>query len=534
MTQGVRSPEHWEFSSLGELASYVTSGSRNWSKYYSDDGALFVRTEDIKTNQLDLSSVAHVTLPESVEGKRSILQASDLLITITGANVGKCAVVPPNMPEAYISQSIALVRLVSTELSPFLHLAMQVKGTDGKSELERMAYGVGRPVLNLTNVREARVGLPPQRERHLIVEAIESYLTRLDDAIASLDRVQRNLKRYRSSVLKAAVEGRLVPTEAELARHESRQYEPASELLKCILAERKARWIEDAAEKASAKAEEKARKAGQSWTDRDDAATLDKERAKAAKQYKEPATPDTTDLPGLPEGWCWATVEQLSSEIRYGYTASAVQGDAGPRFLRITDIQEGRVDWGSVPTCDIAPVDVDSYELAPGDLVFARTGATTGKSYLIGEAPKAVFASYLIRMRFLAGAKPDYTYLFFQSAAYWRQISAAKKGTGQPGVNATTLSGVCVPLPPEVEQTRIAEAAWSLITRSENVAATAAEQIRRATCLRQSLLKWAFEGRLVEQDPKDEPASALLDRIRAERAVAGAPKARGRGKRSAE
>jgi type I restriction enzyme S subunit len=387
---------------------------------------------------------------------------------------------------------------------PFL--AYYLQRDDFRNFLAARVSGVGGSLMRVrpTTLDEYPLPVPSIAEQQRIVEAIESYLTRLDNAVALLERVEENLKRYRASVLKAAVEGRLVPTEAALARREGRDYEPASELLERILAERKARWIKDNANKGR------------------------------ARQYKEPASPDTTDLSELPEGWCWASVEQLSSEIRYGYTASAVDGAAGPRFLRITDIQEGRVDWSLVPTCDIEPDDVKTYELVPGDVVFARTGATTGKSYLIGEAPKAVFASYLIRMRFPAGAEPEYMYLFFQSGAYWQEISAAKKGTGQPGVNATTLSGLYVPLSPEAEQRRIAEAAWSLITRNENVAATAAEQIRRAARLRQAILKWAFEGKLVEQDPNDESALVLLERIKAEREGAGAPKARGRTKRSTE
>jgi type I restriction enzyme S subunit len=134
--------------------------------------------------------------------------------------------------------------------------------------------------------------LPPLPEQHRIVEAIESYFTRLDDAVATLERVRRNLKRYRASVLKAAVEGRLVPTEAELARAEGRDYEPASVLLERILTERRRRWEE--AELAKMKAKGKEPKD-------------DKWKAK----YVKPVAPDTSALPVLPEGWCWTTIDQL-------------------------------------------------------------------------------------------------------------------------------------------------------------------------------------------------------------------------------
>src|ERR1041385_2847733 len=99
----------------------------------------------------------------------------------------------------------------------------------------------------------------------------------------------------------------------------------------------------------------------------------------------------------LPNGWRRVAIKDMADSIQYGHTASAVQREIGPRFLRITDIQDGRVEWDAVPSCDIPANEIPKYRLARGDLVFARTGATTGKSFLIGDCPEAVFASYLIR-----------------------------------------------------------------------------------------------------------------------------------------
>src|SRR5207248_6853799 len=142
----------------------------------------------------------------------------------------------------------------------------------------------------------------------------------------------------------------------------------------------------------------------------------------------------------------------VSDSIQYGHTASAVAKPTGPKFLRITDIQNGAVDWDSVPSCDITREDVPKYRLANGDLVFARTGATTGKSFLIGECPDAVFASYLIRVRASKDIDPRYLAFFFQSPDYWRQIEQGKRGIGQPNVNGKTLGQIEVPLLPLKEQ----------------------------------------------------------------------------------
>lgn len=143
-----------------------------------------------------------------------------------------------------------------------------------------------------------------------------------------------------------------------------------------------------------------------------------------------------------------ARIGDISTSVEYGYTAPAKRNGDGPRFLRITDIQNGKVDWEVVPTCAITPEKEAKFALAPGDILFARTGATTGKSFLVRECPRSVFASYLIRVRASAAVLPEYLYAYFQSGAYWDAISAQAAGNAQPGVNATKLRALEVPLPP--------------------------------------------------------------------------------------
>jgi type I restriction enzyme, S subunit len=135
----------WTVTTLGELLEYVTSGSRDWSQYYSDHGAKFIRTQDINTNRLRIDAVARVALPEKVEGKRTRVFEGDILITITGANVGKVALVDNDIGEAYVSQSVALVRLKDKRLGKFLHYQLITKFGGDKTHLEAMAYGLGRP-----------------------------------------------------------------------------------------------------------------------------------------------------------------------------------------------------------------------------------------------------------------------------------------------------------------------------------------------------------------------------------------------------
>ncbi len=151
------------------------------------------------------------------------------------------------------------------------------------------------------------------------------------------------------------------------------------------------------------------------------------------------------------------TIGDICSTIDYGHTASAAPLKDGPRFLRITDIQNARVDWPAVPGCEISATEEIASGLTDGDIVFARTGATTGKSFLIQSPPRAVFASYLIRLRLdRAQTMPRYVYLFFQSERYWEQLREFARGAAQPNVNATLLGKIKIPLPPLAEQERIA------------------------------------------------------------------------------
>jgi len=151
----------------------------------------------------------------------------------------------------------------------------------------------------------------------------------------------------------------------------------------------------------------------------------------------------------LPEGWKITKVKDVALDIQYGYTESSSKNEIGPKFLRITDIQDNQVDWETVPYCKISDEDKKKKKLEDGDLVFARTGATVGKSFLIkGNIPNAVFASYLIRLRFPKTISVQYIYNFFQSPFYWSQIVEGQVGIGQPNVNGTKLGMLEFPLPP--------------------------------------------------------------------------------------
>jgi type I restriction enzyme S subunit len=223
----------------------------------------------------------------------------------------------------------------------------------------------------------------------------------------------------------------------------------------------------------------------------------------------------------LPKGWAPTNIGEICTALQYGYTASASDEACGPRFLRITDIQNGRVQWSTVPYCEIDDSQASKYELRAGDIVFARTGGTVGKSFIITSVPEqSVFASYLIRLSAHPEIEPKFLYFFFQSTSYWEQIGL-KKGGLQGNVNATTLSSLVLYVCPLNEQRRIVarvEELFSELDKGFESLTVAREQLK---VYRQAVLKHAFEGKLTTQwreahKDKLESADQLLANINKE------------------
>jgi len=199
----------------------------------------------------------------------------------------------------------------------------------------------------------------------------------------------------------------------------------------------------------------------------------------------------------LPFSWTWVKLGDVSRKIHYGFTASAIQEDVGPKLLRITDIQNGCVNWEKVPFCHIEEDDINKYLLQENDIVFARTGATVGKSFLIrGKIPRSVFASYLIRLQLSDKTLPKFIYLFFQTNDYWSQIKSSSAGIGQPNVNAQKLSNLILPLPPLPEQKKIVEKIEELFSGLDSGVTSLKKAKEQLRIYRQSVLAYAFSGRL--------------------------------------
>ena len=290
-----------------------------------------------------------------------------------------------------------------------------------------------------------------------------------------------NAKQLKNALLQHAIQGRLVPQDPG--------DEPADVLLQRIRAEKE---------------------------------QLIKEGKIKKQKPLPPITEEETSF-AIPDSWQWVRLGDLAARINYGFTASAsMHGDI--KFLRITDIniKTNAVNWNSVPFCTIDKNKINSYLLLPNDILIARTGGTIGKFYIVDKKiPKSVFASYLIRISLIKNITTKYIGIFLSSPAYWSQIIDSSMGTGQPNVNSIALASLKLPFPPLAEQQRIVARLEELLPDVEAYG-TAQERLTAMESsfpqqLRKSLLQEAIQGRLVPQNPGDEPADVLLQRIHAEK-----------------
>lgn len=208
-----------------------------------------------------------------------------------------------------------------------------------------------------------------------------------------------------------------------------------------------------------------------------------------------PATIASVFGDGQNHGWVTKKISAICEKPQYGHTESASHESVGPKFLRITDIQKGKVDWNNVPYCQCN--DVDKYRLKAGDIVFARTGATTGKSFLIKDPPEAVFASYLIRLRVGLSILSEFLYWHFQSSTYWAAVSSGIDDGNRPNMNGTKLANLEVPFPEDKnEQRRIVGYLNSLQSKAEELKRLQEETEAELATFVPALLAKAFRGEL--------------------------------------
>lgn len=377
--------------------------------------------------------------------------------------------------------------LIRVRPSPGLepsYLAYVWNSLDVRQQIERMAKTTaGIYKINQGNLESTWLPVAPICEQRTIAEALDSYLSRLDDAVANLERVRRSLGRYRSAVLQAAVEGRLVPTEAELAKAEGRSYEPASMLLQRILVERRRRW------------------------------QVSGRRGK----YEEPVAPDATGLPELPEGWCWASIDQLG-EVTGGLTQNAKRNAYSLKmpFLRVANVYANRLLLDDVQEIGVQPSEVERALLSAGDLLVVEGNGSLDQIGRVarwdGSVDRCLHQNHLIKVRLSIPGLERWALVWLLAPGGRKAIeSVASSTSGLHTLSISKVGRLPVPVPPASEQARLTEEVDRILSVTNVTLETTTAQLTRCQRLRQAILKWAFEGKLVDQDPDDEPADSLFD-----------------------
>jgi type I restriction enzyme S subunit len=422
-------------------------------------------------------------LPSSKAPSRAkqLLKSGDVLVSMTRPNLNAVALVPPDLNGAIGSTGFHVLRARDAEPG-FLFYAVQ--STEFIDAMCLKVQGALYPAVRPRDISSFCIPPSSLAQQRRIVAEIEKQFTRLEAGVAALRRVQANLKRYRAAVLKAACEGRLVPTEAELTAKnaKSTKTKPASLSASSALSAVKNSGYETGAQLLARILTERR----QNWQGRG--------------QYKEPAAPDTAGLPPLPKGWTRATVGQLSTRVQYGSSAKTSEDSTGVPVLRMGNIQEGKFDFDKLKYLPKSHDEFPELLLARGDLLFNRTNSAelVGKTAVFKDTPQPCsFASYLIRVCFGGGCLPDFVSYFINSVFGRAWIAdVVSQQVGQANVNGTKLQALAIPLPPLAEQTRIVEEVERRLSVVEELESVVSANLQRATRLRQSILQKAFTGEL--------------------------------------
>ena len=451
---------------------------------------------------LDITSIDNTTFrvvsPKTYMGRdapsraRQKVSRGNILFSTVRTYLKNIAMVPPEFDGEVASTGFCVLNPAQGIDQKFIFYL--VLNDEFISNLNPLQRGTSYPAVRNDDVLAQEILLPPLPEQHRIVAAIEQHLTRLAAAVTVLKRVQANLQRYRTSVLKSACEGKLVPTEAALARAAGRDYEHADCLLARILVERRARW----------QAQQKRR-----------------------CRYKEPAPPDTSALPELPEGWVWASLGSILDIVR-GISFPKDAKQLEPRegliaCLRTANVQR-EVDWSDTWFVPMKYVKSEEKYIQHLDILMSISNSLKllGKVVQVTSLPyKSTLGAFVSALRSSPGIDPKFCYHQLLSPDVQAKIRrSASTTTNISNISSSRLSDIVLKLPPLPEQHRIVaevERRLSVVQQAETAVETS---LKRAERLRQSILKQAFSGQLVPQDPNDEPAAVLLARIQAQRAAA--------------
>lgn len=498
MSDGI--PKTWETVSLGELGEWRGGGTPSKAVPAYWNGSIpWVSPKDMKTGSI-ADAEDHIT--EDAIGR----SATSLVPGETVLMVTRSGILAHSFPIAVAKTAVALNQDLKALIpyegvdAEFLAWALRRYSQDILARCSK--HGTTVHSIENPRLQQFKIPLAPTNEQRRIVDKVDELFSQVEAGEEALERAQRLLGRYRQSVLNAAVTGEL--TRDWRAQHEG-ELESGDVLLKRILRARREAWEEAELAKMHARGA----------APRDD---------RWKRKYREPEPPRTTDLPDLPEGWVWASLDQLSTLITSGSRNwKQFYGTTGALFIRAQNLKHDRLDLEDVAFVALsAEQEGVRTKLSEGHILITITGANVTKSALVKvDLNEAYVNQHVGLVRPTLPGLGDFLHLVIVCPTQGRlQLEQAAYGAGRPGLNLQNLAELVTPLPPAAEQDAIVQRAQELVSRAEHALYDVAVSEQLVRAIRSSILGKAFSGQLVPQDPADEPASVLLERIREEQAAA--------------
>ncbi|MGH8461329.1 MAG: restriction endonuclease subunit S [Stenotrophobium sp.] len=467
----------WQLRRLRDFARTASGGTpkRDRPQFYGGP-ILWIKSGELRDGVVReaAESITQLGLDSS---SAKIFPKGTLCIALYGATVGRLGILDI---EAATNQAVCGIFPSEDVDTKYLFYFLFSR----RGALIREAKGGAQPNISQEIIRELQVPVPPLDEQRHIVAELETQLTRLDASVTALKRVQANLKRYRASVLKAACEGRLVSTEAELARCEGRSYESGIELLARLLIKRRETW--EAEQRAAFDFLNK-RPANDKWKSR----------------YRAPLKPDALPHAELPQSWTVTGVEELSdgiaNAIKAGPFGSALKKsfyvENGYKIYGQEQVIRGDAYFGDYFINEERYRDLESCVVRPGDILISLVG-TTGKVLILPDDTRpGIINPRLLKLtlnRF--GVDPRYIKIVLESPGTRAFFKLAAHGGTMEILNLSILKQLPIALPPFAEQQRIVAEVERRLSVIEELETTVAANLKRAERLRQSVLSRSFAG----------------------------------------
>lgn len=454
----------WRRAELGELLTVIRGVSYKKEHASSEPAPDFVPILRATNIQSGLVFEGFVHVPKTYVSDEQYLRLGDIVIAASSGSrsvVGKAAQLTTDWKGSFGTFCFGL--RPKPGVNP-RYLAWFLQSSEYRNRVSELSAGVNINNLRAQHIEQILIPVAPLDEQQRIVAEIEKQFTRLEAGIAALRRVQANLKRYRAAVLKAACEGRLVRTEAELAKKEGRAYESADKLLTRILTERQ-------------------------------------EKLTGHGKYKDAVAPANANLPPLPQGWTWATVEQLAApepnSITDGPFGSNLKTEhytaSGPRVIRLQNIGDGIYVDEEAHISKTHFEQLQKHHVFANDLVIAGFGENPPRSCIIPTTfgPGIVKAD-CIRFKPQNEVAVKYVNATLNSEPVRRRTKKMVHGVGRPRLNLGEIKSIVLPIPPLPEQRRIVAEVERLLSVVEDHESVVSANLQRATRLRQAVLRCAF------------------------------------------